>query len=1335
MSLQQYVTDLQLELERQYGKFTQHMVGASSRGVAAISKFIGQHTLCRPTVSGTRRALRHYAHCKAQSPQNTSAVFIMPILSSLKWWCKHTKTMKLVKTLSQEESDLLSPGISKSGIMLGVFWDSPVKSEQGSSESEQPTRSDAAQHNVESERDESPGQIAHAGIICGSSGDHVQLRLQHQLMLLPIRLLGRDVVALVDSGATHNAVDEAFVSKHNLKLGLGPIRKIKLANGVYTKSKGELQSARFTAGGAAMRSNFVAMPMAGEEFQVILGKQWLTAVNPEIDWRANKITINGIPVDAVGSESPPPQQVNMKVCSLRGVLKAARKRGSRTWAILLREKPPSDSGSNASAEATSAAVSAKPTYTPYSPSLTQPDWDQAEKDLKDHPEIFAVLRKHAEVFDPLPDGVPPPDRVKHQIDLEEGARPPYKPPYRMSPLELDELKKQLQGLLDKGWIRPSHSPFGSPVLFAGKPDGSLRLCIDYRALNALTRKSRYPIPRVDEMFDRLYKAKYITTLDFQQGYHQVGMREQDIEKTAFVTRYGQFEWLVMPFGLCNAPSTFQSMMNQFLGTDFDDFVMAYLDDLTVFDGPYEDHVKHLDQVLQRIKEKGYKLRLSKCKFCRPTVDLLGFVVGNGKLYPSPKKIQIVKEWPRPTDVHELRQYLGFCNFYRRFVKSYSQIAAPLTTLLKKGVSYVWEAEHESAFQQLKDTLTSAPALLLPNMELPFYVVCDASDFAVGATLMQDHGQGWQPVAYDGRKMISAELSYVTTDKENLALVHALRTWRCYLEGRKVTVETDHDALKHLLTQPHLNRRQARWVEMLADYDLQIIHKPGKLNRSDPLSRMSFPDPEAETVGLAYSCIVVASALGDDFLEKCRLGYATDTYYEQLNKRHLRNSQLRQQDGLWYMGDKLCIPSSDDGIKTIILKELHDNSTGGHFGFDKTLESVSRRFYWPSLRKDVRLYCKTCPTCQRAKHSNKRPGGLLQPIPTPQHPWEQVTMDLIAKLPLTKRGHNAALVFVDRLTKMVHWIPCTINITAKGLARLYLWNIVRYHGFPKVLISDRDPRLTAGFWRELQEILGTQVKMSTTDHQTDGHTENANKTLLQLLRCYATANPEKWDEYLAMAELSYNSHIQASTGKSPFYANYGRHPVMPIDLSLPAERQSVEDLVRNIREALQQVTDKLVGSQERQRQQANRRRRAVYYHQGDKVLVSSSIFNLKKKEHKKLMPPYMGPFEVVEVTGPVNVRLQLPPHLRTHNVVHVSKLKPFHETPRFGDRGAPPPFDLIDGARHFEVEAIMARKKVGTTYKYLVKFVGFDHCENEWIPRDELHMAMDLVNEFDAQAAA
>jgi RNase H-like domain found in reverse transcriptase/Reverse transcriptase (RNA-dependent DNA polymerase)/Integrase zinc binding domain/Chromo (CHRromatin Organisation MOdifier) domain len=1356
-SAQGAAADLQAECASKYGSFTLFTGDASSRGTKSGKQFAGQHTWCLPSISGTRCTLQRFVVCKAQWPHTTSAIFVLPILEHHRWWRQATKHMKLVRKLKRAEVELLQPGHGSSGLRFGVFWSPPEAEERfGSTAAEQSAvagetettkpAADAAQRvyevsqcecDVEAECEPtcSPDQVASAGVVCGCEGDHIRLRLDHQLILLPIRLLGVSCVALVDCGATHDAVDGPFAEKQGWTLSEGQVKRVKLANGRHAKAQGVLRNAQFIAGGVSMSSEFVAMPMGGEEFQVILGKQWLTRMNPHIDWSANKVTIGGIEIPAIGAKSTKPREV--KVCSLRNVLKAARKRNARSWCVLVRDISDADTSAQGEAGVNAAAgyaQPAKPSYTPYNPSLKQPDWEKVGSDLKGKPALLKVLREYAQVFEPLPDGPPPMGRPKHSIDLEEGAKPPYKPPYRMSPLELDELKKQIQGLLDKGWIRPSHSPYGSPVLFAAKPDGSLRLCIDYRALNAVTRKSRYPIPRIDEMFDRLNKAKYITCLDYQQGYHQVGMREADIEKTAFVTRYGQYEWLVMPFGLCNAPSTFQAIMNQILGSDFDDFAMAYLDDVTIFSETLEEHVQHVASVLKRLKERGYRLRLSKCKFALPEVELLGFVVGKGQLKPSPKKVEVVRAWATPTNAHELRQFLGFCNFYRRFVHGYSKIAAPLTGMFKKDIAFSWSEAHESAFRELKRALTTAPTLQLPDMSLPFRVVVDASDFALGATLLQDHGKGWQPVAFDGRKMTSAELNYTTTDKENLGLVHAMLNWRCYFEGRKVTVVTDHHSLIHLQTQPHLNRRQARWLELLANFELEIIHRPGTQNCSDALSRLRYPEPSADTVALVYALAVSTGLLDADFLEKCRQGYASDSYYEQLSKkRHkVRHTAFTLNDGLWYLGDRLCIPS-DDGIKAIIFQELHDSVTGGHLGYAKTLESISRRFFWPGMQSDVKLYVKTCPTCQRSKHVNQRPAGLQQSIPTPKSAWEQVTLDLLTSLPVTKDGHNAAVVFVDRLTKMLHWEPCTVNVTAEGVAKLYLQSVVRYHGFARKLISDRDPRFVAGFWQELQKLLGTRVNMSTADHpQSDGQTENANKTLLQLLRCFASDNPSNWDQLLAMAELSYNSHVQMSTGKSPFYANYGRHPTMPVDLK-QAERERVEDLLLNIHTAVKEVKLKLAESQQRQRSQANKRRRDVQYHVGDRVLVSSSIFKLKNPEHKKLIPPYMGPFAVSKVCGPVDVKLELPAQLRTHRVVHVSKIRPFYETGRFGERGAQPSIVLVDGEPEYEVEALLARKIVRGNAKYLVKWLGLDHCENMWIRRDFLDNAMDLVREFEAHS--
>jgi hypothetical protein len=521
------------------------------------------------------------------------------------------------------------------------------------------------------------------------------------------------------------------------------------------------------------------------------------------------------------------------------------------------------------------------------------------------------------------------------------------------------------------------------------------------------------------------------------------------------------------------------------------------------------------------------------------------------------------------------------------------------------------------------------------------------------------------------------------------------------------------------------------MELLAGFDLDIIHRPGKLNKSDPLSRRDYPDyttnPDPDLEGNLFNITEVD--FGQDFVDRLRATVAKSPLRLQQYKR-----AFRFQDGLWTTEGRLFIPE-DDTLKEDIMRELHDAPTGGHFGFDKTLESVARRFWWPTLRRDVQLYCQTCPTCQRTKASNQLPAGLLQPLPTPDAPWEQVTMDLLFSLPTTAKGHTGLVVFVDRLTKYFRVAPCNVDITAEGVASAFLDSVVRHHGVPKVLISDRDPRFVAGFWRELQRALGTTMRMSTAGHpETDGQTENANRTLLRMLRSYCQAHPQSWDSLLSVVELAYNAHKHASTGVSPFYANFGRHPVMPMDLlaSFPLQKQSVEQLVQNIHDTMHTVKQHLAVAQQRQAKAANRRRRHVEYVVGDKVLVKSDVFHPKLPEIRKLLPAYMGPFTVARVTGPSNVKLDLPEQLRTLRVVHISRIKPFHETLRFGNRGAQPPaLDAMEGDPEWEVQALLARKRLFNAWYYLVHWKGYDHCEDCWICEDYLQNCTELIRRYDA----
>ncbi|TMC24502.1 MAG: hypothetical protein E6J34_00380, partial [Chloroflexi bacterium] len=428
------------------------------------------------------------------------------------------------------------------------------------------------------------------------------------------------------------------------------------------------------------------------------------------------------------------------------------------------------------------------------------------------PRIAPLLQEFQDVFpEELPAELPPPRDLDHRIELEPGSRPPWRPIYRMSPLELDTLRKELDKLLKNGSIEPSVSPYGAPVIFVKKKSGELRMCIDYRALNKITIKNRFPIPLIDDLIDRLHGAKVFTKIDLRSGYNQVRIHPEDIEKTAFRTRYGHFQYKVMPFGLTNAPATFQALVQDVLRPLLDVSVIVYIDDILIYSQNDADHSYHIRQVLELLRQHKLYGTIAKCEFFKDSVEYLGHIILAQGIATDPKKVEIIRTWPQPTNLKELQSFLGLCNYYRRFVADYSKIAAPLTDLTHKDTTYQWTTHTDLAFQLLKEHMSRAPVLCIPDPNLAFVVTTDASDFAVGAVLTQDQGQGPQPVAFISRKMNSHERNYAAHEKETLAIMHALKKWRVYLEGRHFTVYTDHATLRHFPEQPDLTRRQARWM--------------------------------------------------------------------------------------------------------------------------------------------------------------------------------------------------------------------------------------------------------------------------------------------------------------------------------------------------------------------------------------------------------------------------------------------------------------------------------------------------------------------------------------------
>ncbi|CAI5461758.1 unnamed protein product [Closterium sp. Yama58-4] len=588
---------------------------------------------------------------------------------------------------------------------------------------------------------------------------------------------------------------------------------------------------------------------------VLLGRDWLHRFNPTIDWTTGAITVlcNKGRVTLAKWAEPEPMTTRVNAITL----KRAIKRGAQGYAVQLYEVVASEK--IADIDTLCAAV---------------PD------------DVASIIRRYPEIFaDDLPDGLPPQRPEDHRIELEPGAKPTVRSQWRLSQPELDELRKQLDYLLSKGFIRPSTSPYAAPILFTPKKDGGLRMCIDYRALNRITIKSRYPIPRADDLLDQLRGARFFSKIDLRGGYHQIRVFADDCPKTAFRTRYGCYEYTVMPFGLTNAPSTFQLTMNGVFRDMLDKKVIVYLDDILVYSKTREQHLQDLEEVFRRLQQN----RLIT------------------------KALSAFSEWKAPTNITELQSFLGFVNYVRRFVPNMAGVTRPLTDLLHKGVQFLWGEREQLAFDELKKILSSPPVLRLADPSRPFEVVTDASDFAVGAVLLQDFGNGLQPIAYESRKMQPPERNYPVHDKEMLAIVHAFRTWRCYLTGADVTIRTDHKSLQYMRSQPQLNPRQIRWLDYLeSNFSYTITYKKGANNIADALT---FPSMQTAAVLIAHSN---QPAIG-------------------------RTIQARLQDRQVFQDQSTS--TSHHSTWQLLPKSRH-------FGVDKTLKLLQQNYYWPEMASDV-----------------------------------------------------------------------------------------------------------------------------------------------------------------------------------------------------------------------------------------------------------------------------------------------------------------------------------------------------------------------------------------------
>ncbi|GKC36118.1 putative reverse transcriptase domain-containing protein [Tanacetum coccineum] len=590
-------------------------------------------------------------------------------------------------------------------------------------------------------------------------------------------------------------------------------------------------------------------------------------------------------------------------------------------------------------------------------------------------------------------GLPPTRQVEFQIDLVPGAAPVARAPYRLAPSEMKELSEQLKELSDKGFIRPSSSPWGAPVLFVKKKDGSFWMCIDYRELNKLTVKNRYPLPRIDDLFDQLQGSSVYSKIDLRSGYHQLRVREEDIPKTAFRTRYGHYEFQVMPFGLTNAPAVFMDLI-----------VIVFIDDILIYSKNKQEHEEHLKLILELLKKEELYAKFSKCEFWIPKVQFLGHVIDSEGIHVDPAKIESIKDWTSPKSPTEIRQFLGLAGYYRRFIEGFSKIAKPMTKLTQKKVKFEWGDKQEAAFQLLKQKLCSAPILALPEGSKDFIAYCDASKKGLGAVLMQRE----KVISYASRQLKIHEKNYTTHDLELGAVVFALKIWRHYLYGTKCTVFTDHKSLQHILDQKELNMRQRRWLELLSDYDCDIRYHPGKANVvADALSRKEREPP------LRVRALVMTISLD---LPKQILNAQTEARKPEniknedvggmlvenaKNPEAIRTEKLEPRaDGTLCLNGRSWLPCYGD-LRTVIMHESHKSKYSIHPGSDKMYQDMKKLYWWPNMKANITTYVSKCLTCAKVKAEHQRPSGLLVQPKIPEWKWDNITIDFVTKLPKTK----------------------------------------------------------------------------------------------------------------------------------------------------------------------------------------------------------------------------------------------------------------------------------------------------------------------------------------------
>ncbi|SYW75163.1 uncharacterized protein UHO2_03557 [Ustilago hordei] len=1126
---------------------------------------------------------------------------------------------------------------------------------------------------------------------------------------------------LADTGAGLSIVSDSFISKYQI-----PTKPIKTRSihGVTRHQLSINSSASMQVSIGTHNLGVVEASVADTaDYDLILGFTELRRLKPTIQWDMGQLEFKTQEQDRPPRRPPEAARagdLTMRRPTLHGnefvsaehILRAALEDGPIGFMLL--EEPPSSL----------LAFGFVPTGTDKGVEM-EVEVDKVVT-AADIPKPYQHLR---DVFDEV-EADKLPHHTEHDLHLEliEGGKPPQGPLYLKGPKEMSELRRYLDENLEKGFIRPSKSPAQSPVLFVPKKDGGLRLCVDYRGLNEITVKNRAPLPLIEEQLFLLRKARIYTKLDLRAAYNLIRIAKGDEWKTAFGTQLGLYEYLVMPFGLANAPAHFQSFINDIFRDIIGVYVVVYLDDFLIFSDTEEVHVKHVTEVLTHLRSNRLFAKLSKCEFHTKTVEFLGYIIKPTGIEMDPEKVRTVKEWPMPESIHDIQRFLGFANFYRRFIAHFARIAKPLTALVKpieQFKKFELPEEAQQAFHKLIQAFTSAGVLQHFDYHLPTRLETDASDFAIAGVLKQEHEGRWHPVAFSSRKMSSAEKNYEIHDKELLAVVACLTQWRHMLAGlpNQLVILTDHEALKYFKSQRRIT----------ADFDFILQYRPGdKGGEPDALTRRTDMQPAGEEQDhnvrqllpprvfketADHDSTLVAPMLSMESITSKGLKDLVKIFQpldQELQEIH-RKKPFELKDDLWYSGGSAKEVDgqslSVEHLRFMVMTQCHDGITAGHIGRDATIKAAQRHYWWPNMTAWIADYVASCPVCARYKAPHHRPYGLLQPLATPDRPWGSISLDFIEGLPPSKKydskTYDSILVIVDRLTKFAILAPTHKTVMAKQTAVLLYGHMVRLFGYPDHMVSDRGRQFISGAWRAFAEQMGVKHSLSTAYHpQTDGQTERVNQVIEQYLRMYCNYEQNDWANLLDTVAFVYNNTVHNSIVNDPGRFKY-----------LMDGKERCKYLQEQIREAQWRSVD-----------QYNRKHKDIEFKVGDMVYINRRNWKTRRPT-PKLDTRFAGPYPVQERVGRRAYRITLPANLRVHDVFHVSMLEPAR-TSSLPQRAEQPTIpSLPDEDLDFEVEALIDKRSHNGTTEYKVLWRGYSEEAASWEPVENLNCP-DLIQEYE-----